>query len=105
MQTLFQKLNDGQTMYKSLCFVGGALFISYLVLVGVITKNVIARQSVERETEDIATRVSELEVRYIGMQKSFDLARAETLGLHESADVHYASRSSAETAVVTRHGF
>lgn len=95
---------DSHKIYKTLCFSAGALFVTYLVMVGVITKNVIMRQSVERSTQDLATKVSELEVKYIDMQKSVDLTRAETLGLHETADVHYASRSGRETAVLVHHG-
>ena len=75
----------------------------YVYLVGKIVFDVVAERSADSSIRTSQSAISSLEVDYYGKIKTITLADAGSLGLSESHDTLYATRTAdANTAFLTR---
>ena len=72
----------------------------YVFFVGKIVFDIVGRRVAESQMQTTESTVSTLEASYYGQLKSLDLARAESVGLTESHDTLYASRTSSVGSTV-----
>lgn len=72
----------------------GLLIASYLYMVGSITFDVVARKSAESDLRTVRASVGELELEYLSLNNTIDMAYAKDLGFKEASDAHFATRGS-----------
>ena len=78
-----------------------ALFVSmYVFMVGKIVFDVVAQRTANTSIRSAQSAISSLEVDYYGKIKTVTLAEAGNVGLFESKDTLYASRTDASAKTV-----
>ncbi len=78
-----------------------AVFVGlYVYFVGHIVFDVVARRNAEVAIRNSQSAISSLEVSYFDKLKTITIAQAETVGLKESQDTLYASRTSVSATTV-----
>lgn len=83
-------------VFAGLCVL--ALTVSmYVFFVGRIVFDVVARRSAEASIRSQESTVSALASQYLAQMRSLDLAQAGTLGLSQSKNTLYASRTTVGT--------
>lgn len=76
----------------SLC----ACALSYALILGSMTFNIVARQSLGVNARDLSNEVGNLELKYLAMSNAIDIAMSSDMGFKESK-IKYATRQSLGT--------
>jgi hypothetical protein len=74
----------------------GILALSYVLILGNITFNIVARQSLGMHTKTLSNEVGDLELKYLSMSNKVDLAMSTQMGFKET-NAEYATRKSLGT--------
>ncbi len=96
MQVKAEIINNGDLNRKIFILMAGALglFVAvYLYFIATITFDVVARKTAENDLRGIRASVGQLELEYLSLNNTIDLAYAESLGFHEATNTYFAKRS------------
>jgi hypothetical protein len=74
----------------------GILALLYVIILGNMTFNIVARQSLGIHTRALSNEVGDLELKYLSMSNKIDLAVSSEMGFKE-AKTQYAFRKSVGT--------
>ena len=82
----------------------GALAFLYVLILGNMTFNIVARQSLGVHVRALSNEVGDLEVKYLSLSNKVDLAMSSRMGFKE-AKTQYATRRSLGTVSLLTNGF
>jgi hypothetical protein len=71
----------------------GVLAVLYVIFLGNMVRNIVARQSLESQARVLSNEVSSLELTYLSMSNNVDLALSYSLGFKESKPVFTTRKS------------
>lgn len=80
----------------------GILFVAYIFFLGSITFDVVERKSLEAQAKESMSTISALELRYLALSNSIDLAYAGNLGFTETKSAQFVSRIPAPANLALR---
>jgi hypothetical protein len=75
------------------------LSVTYMYLIGSITFNVLARKSIESESRQLASKVGDLELKYLNDANKIDKAYAISLGFVDSKANIFTTRNLPSVAI------
>lgn len=75
------------------------LSVGYMYLIGSITFNVLARKSLETSNHELASRVANLELSYLSIERSIDQQFALSHGFVDAKSVLFATRTDTRVAL------
>lgn len=81
----------------------GVLAVCYVLIMGNMVFNIVERKSLEANARELANEVGELELQYLTMSKSVDLALAESKGFKETDTKKFATRKSLGSISFANH--
>lgn len=82
----------------------GILAFSYVLILGNMIFNIVARQTLGVHTRTLLSEVGDLESKYLSMSSKIDLALSKEMGFKE-ANTQYALRKSLGTLSLTSNEF
>ncbi len=93
-----------QRLVTSVLIVLALVSCVYVYFIGTTIFNVIARKSAENQVKTLSSKVGELELEYLSLNNSLDLAKASSLGFSEpqGKSIEFASRESYVSTAVAR---
>ena len=105
MRTLALKLNNHtghsrvinsnlrETIFKAMLYALGALALVYVLLLGNMVFNIIARKALQAHASAMTGKLSELELQYLSMSNKIDVTFAKSIGFQETK-MKFATRES-----------
>ncbi|MEI7765070.1 MAG: hypothetical protein WCI93_00625 [bacterium] len=82
----------------------GVCIFAYIFILGSITFNVVARQSLGSEVRSLSNEVGDLELRYLSLSNKIDLTMSSEMGFKE-AKTQFAVRKSLGTLSLLTNEF
>ncbi len=82
----------------------GFCVLAYVFILGNITFNIVARQSLSSESRGLSNEVGNLELQYLSMSNKIDLAMSSSMGFKE-AKTQFATRKSLGTLSLLTNEF
>ena len=73
------------------------LVVSYVYFIGSIVFNILERKTVEADVRSLKSNVGQMELQYLSLNNSVDLAFAREKGYEEPKNLYFASRQSLVT--------
>ncbi len=73
-----------RTLLRSLLATFGVLSLIYIVILGSMVTNILARKSAELEVRALSSEVGDLELAYLSLSKNIDLPLSYSLGFKEA---------------------
>lgn len=89
--------NLDKRMFLGLFAVFAVLTVSYVYFIGAIVFNVLERKTVEADIRNLKSNVGHMELQYLSLNNSIDLALAHEKGFEEPKNLYFASRQSLVT--------
>ena len=83
----------------------GALTLCYVLILGNMTFNIVARQSLGVHTRALSNEVSDLEVKYLAISNKIDLNMSSEMGFKEAVGKKFAVRRSLGTISLLSNEF
>lgn len=90
--SIFSNASSG-VLFNSIIFCFAALSVLYVVFLGSMVKDIIARRGLEVSARVLSNEVNDLELTYLSMSSSVDLPFSYSLGFKETKPV-FATRKS-----------
>jgi hypothetical protein len=75
----------------------------YVVIMGSMVFNIVERKALEANARNLSNEVGELELQYLNISKSVDLALAESKGFKETDTKKFATRKSLGSISFANH--
>ena len=85
--------NLRQTIFQAMLFAFAGLSVCYVLLMGNMIFNIIARKALEIKVNTMSNNVGEMELQYLSMSNKIDLSFAKSVGFQETK-MTFATRKS-----------
>lgn len=85
--------NLRQTIFHAMLFAFAGLSVCYVLLMGNMIFNIIARKGLESKVSTMVNNVGELELQYLSMSNKVNISFAKSLGFQETK-MEFATRKS-----------
>jgi hypothetical protein len=86
-------------IFRALISMIVVLSLCYVYFIGSTIFSVLARKSLETNAKELASRVGQLEVKYIQLSGSIDSEYGETIGFIDAGNMIFASRAKDKVAL------
>jgi hypothetical protein len=96
--------NLEKRMLNILLYIFGVLAVLYVLILGNMIFNVVARQSLGKEARALSNEVGDLELQYLSMSNKIDLTLSSEMGFKE-ANTKFAVRKSLGTLSLSSNEF
>ena len=95
-------LDANGSLYRTLCSVASVLsvclFLIYAFFWGSTIFTIVATKTVQAETQQAASRIADLEAKYLADSASLDVSFANASGFGEPSSMQFVARTSSRTA-------
>ena len=85
--------NIEKTVFRVIVWSFAALTLWYVILLGNMVMNIVERRSLEKEALTLSSEVADLELTYLSLANTIDLAYSHALGFKET-NIIFATRKS-----------
>ncbi len=93
-----------RTILRSLLITFGVLALIYIVILGSMVSNILARRSSELQARALSSEVGDLELTYLSMSKNIDLPLSYSLGYKEAKATFATRKNLSLRTEIDRYG-